>query len=215
VIEEVGARPFAPGRQYHVRSEAGRWDFECGALHLRGLPLPSLGGTHQVGNAATALTALAAAEFGVELTHATVSQALRGVRIAGRFQRIAGEVEWILDVAHNVPAAATLRDNLRQLPRAPRTFAVCGILGDKDIRGITSLLETEIDAWILADLQGPRAVGTDELALQLPPGATVLAKAGDVVEACRIARATAGRGDRVLVFGSFLAVGPALEFLGL
>ena len=49
----------------------------------------------------------------------------------------------------------------------------------------------------------------------LPANAPVLAHAGDVADACRTARAAARAGDRVLVFGSFLTVGPALEFLGL
>jgi dihydrofolate synthase/folylpolyglutamate synthase len=215
VIDEIGARPFAPGRQYHLRPHGDLWDFECDTLRLQDLPLPSLAGGHQVGNAASALAALAAADFKVALSHAAVARALRETRIAGRFQRIAGEVEWILDVAHNVPAAETLRDNLRRLPRARRTIAVCGILGDKDIRGITSMMGTEVDSWILAGLEGPRAVSAGQLAQQLPANATVLSRTGNVVEACRIARSTASAGDRVLVFGSFLAVGPALGFLGL
>jgi dihydrofolate synthase/folylpolyglutamate synthase len=177
--------------------------------------LPSLGGGHQLGNAASALAALAVSGFCVPLSQVSVARALREASIPGRFQRIPGEVEWILDVAHNVPAAETLRDNLRRLPRARRTLAVCGILGDKDIRGIMSTLGAEVDAWILAALEGPRAVSTQQLAQQLPAGTSVLAHAGNMVEACRLARSTARAGDRVLVFGSFLAVGPALEFLGL
>jgi dihydrofolate synthase/folylpolyglutamate synthase len=128
---------------------------------------------------------------------------------------VAGEVEWILDVAHNVPAAETLRDNLRRLPRAGRTIAVCGILGDKDMRGITQTLAAEIDAWILVALEGPRAVSTQQLAEQLPAHASVLLRAANVADACRAARAAARPGARLLVFGSFLTVGPALEFLGL
>ena len=215
VIAEVGARPIAPGRQYHVRVHGDTWDFECGALRLAQLPLPALGGGHQVGNAASALAALAASDFNVPLSQASVARALREALIPGRFQRVAGEVEWILDVAHNVPAAQTLRDNLRRLPRARRTLAVCGILGDKDIRGITATLAPEVDEWILAPLEGPRAVDTGQLAEQMPASASVLARAANVTEACRIARTRARAGDRVLVFGSFLAVGPALEFLGL
>jgi dihydrofolate synthase / folylpolyglutamate synthase len=214
-IEEIGARPVAPGTHYRTRVDGDRWDFEFGSFVLRDLPLPALPGTHQVGNAATALAAIVAGGFDVSLSHAIVSQALDAVRIAGRFQRIPGEVEWILDVAHNVPAAETLRDNLRQLPRARRTIAVCGILGDKDIRGITGTLAAEIDAWILVTLAGPRAVSTQQIAAQLPGNASVISHAADVAGACRGARNAARPGDRVLVFGSFLTVGPALEFLGL
>jgi dihydrofolate synthase/folylpolyglutamate synthase len=215
VIEELGAVPVAPGRQYQVRTHGERWDFACGAVRLDDLPRPALEGEHQVGNAAAALAAVVAGGFGLRLDHESVSAALCSARVAGRFQRVAGEVEWILDVAHNVQAAHTLRDNLRRLPRARRTLAICGILGDKDIGGITAQLAGEVDAWILASLQGARAVSTQRIAEALPPHAAVLAHAGDVAEACRVARAAARPGERVLVFGSFLTVGPALEFLGI
>ena len=215
VIDETGARAVVPGRDYHARPQGAGWDFELGEFSLRGLPLPSLAGVHQLGNAATALAAMKS--LGVDLDHARVSEALRGVKLAGRFQRVTIEptaVEWILDVAHNVPAAMGLRANLRALPGV-RTVAVCGILGDKDIAGITAALGSEIDAWILVALEGPRAVPPAELERSLPVGATILAHAPDVVAGCRMARDAAQRDERVLVFGSFLTVGPALEFLGL
>ena len=88
-------------------------------------------------------------------------------------------------------------------------------LGDKDIRGITATLAADVDAWILVALDGPRAVNTRQLAAQLPPNAPVIHHAIDVADGCREARNVTRPGDRVLVFGSFLTVGPALEFLGL
>jgi dihydrofolate synthase/folylpolyglutamate synthase len=215
VIEELGAQPVAPGQQYGVRAHGDTWDFEYGQLQLSDLPRPALAGEHQLSNAAAALAAVVAGGFGVRLDRASVSAALRDANVAGRFQRVTGEVEWILDVAHNVQAAEALRDNLRRLPRARRTLAICGILGDKDIRGITATLAADVDGWILASLEGARAVSTQQLAEALPPGASVLAHASDVAEACRFARAAATSGERVLVFGSFLTVGPALEFLGI
>jgi dihydrofolate synthase/folylpolyglutamate synthase len=212
-IEEVGAQAVTPGRDYFFEVGESRWSFEYGAVSLRDLPRPALAGTHQWANAATALAALTALG-GIELTHANVSHALSTVRLAGRFQRVPGDVEWILDVAHNVPAALGLAANLRALPRA-RTIAVCGILGDKDMRGITAALSTDIDEWVLVTLDGPRAVSTSDLAQQLPDGARVLAHAPDVAAGCKVARDAARSGDRILVFGSFLTVGPALEFLRL
>jgi dihydrofolate synthase/folylpolyglutamate synthase len=216
-IDELGARAVVPGRDYSFREEPsgadGAWSFEYGAATLRDLPRPALAGIHQRANAATALAALTALG-GVELTHANVSQALRTVRLPGRFQRIPGDVEWILDVAHNVPAALGLAANLRALPPA-RTIAVCGILGDKDLEGIIRALSADIDAWVLVALEGPRAVSTQDLAQHLPENARVLAHAADVAAGCKVARDSARSGDRILVFGSFLTVGPALEFLGL
>ena len=215
-IEEVGAHAVVPGRDYGFRKSIGAgeagWSFEYGSFSLRELPRPALAGIHQVANAATALAALIALG-GIELTQANVSDALRSLRLPGRFQRVPGEVEWIFDVAHNVPAALGLAANLRTLPRA-RTIAVCGILGDKDVQGIMAALCADIDAWVLVTLDGPRAISTRDIARYLPADAAILAHAPDVAAGCRKAREAALSGDRILVFGSFLTVGPALEFLG-
>jgi dihydrofolate synthase/folylpolyglutamate synthase len=216
VIESLGARRVAIGREFRAttHTDRGHWDFSCGGVELRDLPLPAMAGAPQVDNAATALAALASGPFGATLSHAVISRALREARVAGRFQVVPGDVEWVLDVAHNVPAAAVLAANLRLRPRR-RTLAVCGILADKDVAGIAATLATDVDTWIPVALDGPRALATAELAMRLPPGAKVDPHDGDVTSACRRARELARPGDRVLVFGSFLTVGPALEFLGI
>ena len=78
------------------------------------------------------------------------------------------------------PRREGLRANLRARPRAARTIAVCGILGDKDILGITATLRDEFDVWIPAALDGPRAVSAHELAARLPADADVHAQTIDV-----------------------------------
>jgi dihydrofolate synthase/folylpolyglutamate synthase len=214
VIEEIGAFPVVRGRDFRALRHNNGWDFECNALRLRNLPLPALAGPQQVHNAATALAALAVGDFGIELTHAVVSRALLDTRLPGRFQVVPGDVEWILDVAHNVPAAQVLAENLATLP-ARRTIAVFGILGDKDIGGILATLSGSVDAWVPVALAGPRSVSAQSLAARLPATASIVELAADVAAGCRAARAAAVPGDRVVVFGSFLTVGPALEFLGI
>ncbi len=214
VADEVGARTVAVGRDYHVRARANGWDFEYGAVRWSDLPPPGIAGRQQFGNAAAALAALVAGGFATSLTGARIGDALQGVRLAGRFQVIPGAVEWVLDVAHNVPAALALAANLRLLPRR-RTLAVCGIFGDKDVQGIGAALRTDIDGWYLAALDGPRALDTRQLAARLPEGAIVAAHGSSVAAACHAARTAAQAGDRIVVFGSFLTVGPALDFLGI
>jgi dihydrofolate synthase/folylpolyglutamate synthase len=214
VIEALGSIAVVPGRDYYARIHADGWDFECDGLRLDNLPPPTLAGHQQLGNAATAIAALTHTGFGAQLSRDVVARALREVRIRGRFQVLPGEVEWVLDVAHNVPAAEGLRANLASLPPR-RTLAVCGVLGDKDIAGILAVLAPAIDAWALAALEGPRAVPASEIAARLPANATIVAQEGDVAAACRAARAAAAPGDRIVVFGSFLTVGPALDFLGI
>jgi dihydrofolate synthase / folylpolyglutamate synthase len=215
-IDRVGARALQIGRDFHARrcGTDARWEFDCGPVTLRDLPPPALSGAPQLANAATALAALSSGRFGITLDAERTGRALRGVRVPGRFQLVPGEVEWVLDVAHNVPAAAVLAANLRSLPKR-RTIAVCGILADKDVAGIAATLASDVDVWVPVTLSGPRALSRDELARRLPRGARVDAHAGDVASGCRRARALANPGDRIVVFGSFLTVGPALEFLGI
>jgi dihydrofolate synthase / folylpolyglutamate synthase len=213
-IAAVGARAVVPGRDYQVRARPSGWDFECGSLRLSDLPPPALRGRHQLDNAATALAALAVGEFGFLPTREVATRALRETRLRGRFQVVPGEVEWVLDVAHNVPAAEELRANLASLPRR-RSLAVCGILGDKDIPGIAAAVAPVVDAWIIAALESPRAVRPAEIAACLPADSRVITQAVDVAGACRAALEAARPGDRIVVFGSFLTVGPALEFLGI
>jgi dihydrofolate synthase/folylpolyglutamate synthase len=218
VIESVGARPVLFGRDFSIllfpAGENSWWDFTCGEVALRRLPFPSLVGPMQVVNAATALAALAVGNFGVTLEVDRVGPALQSVRLPGRFQVVPGEVEWILDVAHNAPAAEMLAKMLRKMPPR-RTLAVCGILADKDVAGIAAMLTDAVEVWIPATLGGPRALSREDFVRRLPPDATIDAHAGDVASACSRARSLARPGDRVLVFGSFLTVGPALDFLGI
>jgi dihydrofolate synthase/folylpolyglutamate synthase len=213
-IERIGALPCGVGRDFHCDVAGDRWNFACGGFELRDLPAPALAGRPQFGNAATALASLVVGPFGLTLRHAAISSALSSVRVPGRFQVIPGDIEWVLDVAHNVPAAMVLATNLHAMQRR-RTFAVCGILADKDVAGIAAALAADVDTWIPVALAGPRALTPAELARRLPAAARIDAHAGDVTSGCRRALELAHPGDRVLVFGSFLTVGPALEFLGI
>jgi dihydrofolate synthase/folylpolyglutamate synthase len=141
---------------------------------------------------------------------------MRALHLPGRLQRVPGEVEWILDVAHNEPAAAVLAQALAAQPAAGRTLAVASMLADKDAAAITRTLDGCIDQWILASLADePRGLSAEALQALLPPLRGPIERAGGVPAACARAASLARPGDRIVVFGSFHVVGPALEWLGL
>ncbi len=126
----------------------------------------------------------------------------------------AGPAEWILDVAHNPEAARMLAAQLAARPCAGRTIAVCGILADKDIEGIAAQLRAHVDAWIVTGLGGARSLAPQVLADRLRrAGIAEVSCVSQVAAACQAAEAIARPSDRIVVFGSFLTVGPALEFL--
>jgi len=216
VSARLGARLRRLGVDFDFVERPDGWDY-VGLGSRRGeLPLPGLAGAAQLANAATALAVLEAAEPSLLVPDECVRRGLADTRVAGRFQVVEGQPEWILDVAHNADAAGVLAQSLAMRPCRGRTLAVCGILADKDVGAIARNLGPAVDEWFAVGLGGPRAIDAAELArrLEAATGRPVQAR-GDVADGCTAARDAARPGDRVLVFGSFHTVGPALEWLGL
>jgi dihydrofolate synthase/folylpolyglutamate synthase len=87
------------------------------------------------------------------------------------------------------------------------------MLGDKDVAGVVAMLRETVDAWYAATSEGARAIDAHELARRALEAAVVARPSGGVVDAMRAAVADAGPGDRIVVFGSFQTVGPALVSL--
>ena len=215
---EIGAHLFVRGSDFDGRPAGpGQWDYlVAGRVEHAALPLPALPGPIQVVNAATALAALGRLSDQLPLTRAAICAGLRSVQLPGRFQRVDDPrgFEWVFDVAHNPAAAATLAANLRALPVPGRTFAVCGMLGDKDVPGVVGALRDSIDEWFAASSEGPRAIDASELERRALGAGVTLQPAGSVPVAMQRAASLARPGDRIVVFGSFHTVGPALASLG-
>ena len=213
--QRVGARLLQAGRDYRYQAaDQGRWTFDMPGLHLANLPYPALPGTRQVTNAAAAIAALHAMGMPRPLDAAAVGAALRALRAPGRFQVVPGPVEWILDVAHNEPAAHVLAENLAARPCEGRTIFVTGILGDKDVDGVARALAGSADAWILCSIDAPRGLSAADL-LSRSEVFSGARQAASVPEGMRMAAQEACSGDRIVVCGSFLVVAPALQALGL
>jgi dihydrofolate synthase / folylpolyglutamate synthase len=212
--QRIGAHLLQLGKDFDYRGDA-TLDWRYGENYLASLPRPALPGAVQLDNAAAVLASLECLRERLPLTRAAVDAGLRAVRLAGRFQSIyaAGQV-WLLDVAHNPAAAKTLADNLNALPCHGRTIAVCGMFADKDVAGVIAAVQSQIDVWVAAGVSGARALAPMMLAEQITAaGATVAHTAQHVQLACVFAQSMAQPADRIVVFGSFLTVGPALAWL--
>jgi dihydrofolate synthase/folylpolyglutamate synthase len=239
-IQTLAARAVVAGRDFSWQVEPAssptRWQYRGLRSTLNNLPPSALEGSIQYRNASAAIAAIELLDAAYTLNEQTVSQALRAVRLAGRFQVVAGPVEWILDIAHNEPAALMFAEHVRERRRiaganadaglgaragagaarasAGRTFAVVGILADKDAREIAAALESLVDHWILCSLPGARGSSASALAQRLRLPADQVTLANCVEAGCEAAQAAAVPGDRVIVFGSVYTVGPALQWLG-
>jgi dihydrofolate synthase/folylpolyglutamate synthase len=211
----IGARLRRIGTDFDYVERADGWDYVGFGSRRRELPLPALAGVSQLGNAAVALAVLESVEPALLVPDEAVRTGLRAVCLAGRFQVIPGSPEWILDVAHNAEAAASLAASLAARPHSGRTIAVCGILADKDVEAIIAALAPQVHRWIAVGLEGPRALAPAELARRIgQAGAPSVVAVADVAAGLAQARVECGPRDRAVVFGSFLTVGPALAALG-
>ena len=142
-----------------------------------------------------------------------VRDALVSVELRGRFQVLPGRPVRVLDVAHNVQAARVLADNLGAMGYQPATWAVLGIMSDKDIDGVIAALKPRVDHWRVATLPPPRGSSAGELRARLEAAgvsASAIREFADPAAACEAAWGEASEADRIITFGSFLTVAAAL-----
>ena len=178
------------------------------------LPFPALAGAYQVQNAAAILQVIELITTqGFEVTEQNIKTGLKCVRLAGRFQQIPGDVELILDVTHNQQGAENLVKLLAKTPCNGRTIAVLAMLKDKDVSAVVSTLNSAIDVWYAAGLDGSRGMTGEQLAQDMAKliDNDNIQHFNTVIEAYQRARQEALLGDRVLVFGSFHTVETVLK----
>jgi dihydrofolate synthase / folylpolyglutamate synthase len=217
---EIGAQLWVSGRDFGFGGDRQQWGYwryaeppASGALQRRGgLAYPALRGANQLLNASAVLTALELLRARIPVSMQAVRQGLMLVEVPGRFQVLPGKPAVVLDVAHNPQAAGVLAENLGSMGFYPETWAVLGMLGDKDVEGVLTLLRERVDHWLLASLPGPRGLSAEALALRLrTAGIDTEARCFDSPGAAyAAARKSAAEGDRIVAFGSFLTVADVL-----
>ncbi len=212
---EAGAALALLGQSFHFERHVQHWTWWSGDCVRDRLPLPSLVGSYQLRNAAGVLKVIERLSARHPVGDAEICRALADTCLPGRFQRIVGDVEIILDVAHNAQAVEHFVATLCTLPRVTETHVVIGMLGTKDRSSVMQSLSKVVDCWHLASSNARQGASAAELqatwcTLARRGSATTYAS---VVDALAGARAAASVGARLLVVGSFITVGEALAVL--
>jgi dihydrofolate synthase / folylpolyglutamate synthase len=204
------------GRDFGFLKQEGQWQYwGKDGRKLGGLAYPALRGNCQLNNAAVAIAALDTLRDRLPVTAQDIRRGLSEVEVAGRCQVLPGRPQIVLDVAHNPQAATELACSLGDMGFARTTWAVFGMMADKDVAGVVSAIKHRVDRWLPCDLAGPRAASAVNLA-------DIIAKvgAGETAQtfpspaaACVFAQENAGVDDRILAFGSFLTVAGVMRSL--
>lgn len=204
------------GRDFGYLRQEGQWQFwNKAGRNLGGLALPALRGDCQMNNAACVITALDCLAERLPVAAQDIRSGLAEVEVAGRCQVLPGRPQIVLDVAHNPQAAAELAHSIGGMGYARTTWAVFGMMADKDIAGVATAMQGRIDRWLPCDLPGPRAASAVQLAETIAKiGAGETAGCFDSPAAAMLhAQENAYDDDRILAFGSFLTVAGVMRFL--
>lgn len=203
------------GQSFHFADHGSHWTWWSGDTVLEDLPRPGLSGAYQLRNAAGVLEAVQSLVARLPVDAAQIAQGLAATRLPGRFQRVPGEVELVLDVAHNAQAVDTFVATLQTLPPVPATHVVLGMLNTKDHASVMRSLSRVVDHWHLATVSARHGATSKELERtwrSLSPRRR--ADCYDSVAAALAgARGNSRSGDRILVVGSFITVGEVLAML--
>ncbi|MDN4052840.1 bifunctional tetrahydrofolate synthase/dihydrofolate synthase [Massilia sp. YIM B02763] len=212
--EQIGADLWLIGRDFNYQGDKQQWAYGGRNQRRNSLAYPALRGANQLLNASAALAALEALRLQLPVGAQEVRTGLALVELPGRFQVLPGRPTTVLDVAHNPHAAATLAQNLGNMGFHRFTYAVFGIMQDKDIEAVVSHMAPYVDHWCVAALPSPRSADVEELAALLaakkPAGAKPdefsVTTFADPATAFADATSRAGQDDRIVVFGSFYTV---------
>ncbi|MDR2925589.1 MAG: bifunctional tetrahydrofolate synthase/dihydrofolate synthase [Azoarcus sp.] len=222
--QAIGAQLWVRGRDFGVDTDRQQWSYwrsdapmtcgNAGVSRRGGLAHPALRGANQLSNAATAMTALDALRARIPVSMQAIRQGLMRVELPGRFQTLPGQPQVVLDVAHNPQAADVLADNLGQMGFAPETWAVFGMLADKDVEGVAKSMNARVDHWLPCTLSGSRGLDAETLIGRLRAAGVEEGRieqgSASPADAFARARKRAALDDRIVVFGSFLTVADVL-----
>ena len=159
-----------------------------------------LGGTFNRENAVTALAALKVLGKGDASGFADVVW-------PGRFQRVEN---FIIDGAHNPPAAHALAEALRELHLSEPLALIAGFCGDKDVGEVLSILAPFVKKGYAVRTNNPRSLSAEETAEKMRAAGI------DAVASPSLAAAisSASSAPRALICGSLFLAGEALVELG-
>jgi dihydrofolate synthase/folylpolyglutamate synthase len=149
------------------------------------------------------------------LTELSIQKGISLALLPGRFQEVKKMPSLIFDVAHNPQAARSLSQNLKAHAISGKTIAVFSILKDKDIFGVITALNFDINDWFIAEIQNERAASIETIsnAIQIINPSAHIKSFKNIQEAYQFASNEVTRNDRIIVFGSFFTVADIMKLI--
>lgn len=203
---------YRQGIEFDYKLQSQSWSWNSQQFSLNELPLPNI----DLQNAATVLQAIELLGDHFVITPLAIQEGLKRVFIPGRFHRIEKNArQIIIDVAHNPAGGECLSKRLANTPCLGNTYAVAGMLADKDILNTLRPLKHHVDHWYVCDLteeRGAKATKLKQSLLDLDVKQTILEFSLPSL-AFQQAYRKLQKNDRLLVFGSFHTAAAIYRYL--
>ena len=201
------------GRDYHYTSSQQEWTCKLPDKSYEALPKPCRFNEHQLQNAAGVIMALDCLPEPFEIDEEAIKKGLESFSLEGRFQVLDGDIPVIMDVAHNAEAAGILAESLQLMPCQGNTHIIIGMLNDKDHKAVFSELGKIADNWRIVEIDSRRATETAVLLSDLEnSGNSNRVKTFSTMKSALLdVQESVQAGDRVVITGSFLTVGAAIQ----
>ena len=129
------------------------------------------------------------------------------IELEGRQECVGSSPVYIFDVAHNADAVLKLAKYLKLNPVSGKTYAVFGMLADKNVSEILPPLQPFVDHWITSALPVQRSFSRDDIAETITHlNFNLRGSFSSPEEAYKFALSLVCEDDRILIFGSFYTV---------
>lgn len=166
-------------------------------------------GEHQTRNALVALTAIEAinANGVLKISEEAVKSGLKKATWAGRLEVMHREPLVLIDGAHNLHGATGLSMAVKRLLPERKVWAIVGILGDKDIEGMLSVMMPLCHEVICTEPDNPRKMSAANLAEQVSKHGHNPRVEPSIEKAFKLAYSLAEPSDAIVCFGSLYMIG--------
>lgn len=162
-------------------------------------------------NAVTALAALRVLARQGRIPDPDPDRCFVGTYWPGRFHRVG---DFIVDGAHNPPAASALAEALRAEFSGVKVPLIAGFCADKDADVVLRTLSPHISRAFAVKTSNPRSLSAEETAELMRTAGMDAVACGSLDEAMSASRAEACEGEQTLICGSLFLAGEALVALG-
>lgn len=174
----------------------------------------SLIGEHQVKNAFTAFTAISLLrKNGVKLEDEAIRRGIENTRWAGRLELMKKNPTIIIDGAHNEEGAQALGRAIDDYMGDKNIKLVLGMLSDKDVDKVTSILVPRVKSVIATVPDSDRALSVDELKAKILKFEKEVISIPNISDAVDYSIKESNKDDVIIFAGSLYMIGEVRSIL--